>query len=65
MASSMHDHVRPVILLLEQDLRVVEVGVRVVALPDPVHREAKHVGRQALAGRRDRHGKSLGPFAPA
>jgi hypothetical protein len=35
--------------VLEQLLGVVEVGVRVVALPDLVDREAEHLGREPLA----------------
>ena len=43
----LHRDVRMVVLGLEQLLGVDEVGVRVVALPDPLHRQAEDLGIEA------------------
>src|SRR5207247_10054023 len=60
LLEDLHEHARAMPLGLQERLRVVEVSVGVIALADLVRGEAEHVGREALAGRSDRHEWSLG-----
>ena len=46
--NDLHHHARVVVVGLEQRLRVVEVGVGVVAVADLLDRQAEHAGRQPL-----------------